>query len=97
MNVVLSQRLILIIAAVAVLSCAGRRKWITSNEAAWIGAAIIFAATGWVLQAVLNVTRATFPNRLDAIAAGIGLTAPVVLALIIGLIILVKQLKRMSG
>jgi|GEM_PF-4199935 hypothetical protein len=94
MNAIISQRLVLVIAALALLSFAGKRKWITPTETGWIGAAMIFAASGWVLQAVLNATRASFASHQQAIYAGIGMTAPLVIALIVALIILVRKLKN---
>jgi hypothetical protein len=62
MGETIAQRLILIIAGVALLTYAGRQKWLTAKEITWVGAAMIFASTGWILQAVLNVTIAKTPS-----------------------------------
>jgi hypothetical protein len=94
MNLVIAQRLLLVLAAVALLSFAGRRKWITPNETGWVGASVIFAASGWVLQAVLNITRADFSNRLEGILSGVALTIPLIISLIAALVILVKKLNN---
>jgi hypothetical protein len=93
MDNALTQRLILIIGAVAMLTFAGRRKWISATETAWIGTALIFASTGWVLQAVLNITRSDFPDRVQAIWMAVAMTAPLIIALAIGLFMLVRRLK----
>jgi hypothetical protein len=94
MNQIITQRLILIVAGVALLTFAGQRKWLTPKEIAIVGAAMIFAATGWVLPAVLNVTIGNFHTRTGAILAAVGLTAPLDIALIVGLVILVRKLNQ---
>ncbi len=94
MNTIITQRLILIIAGVALLTFAGRRGWLSPKETGIVGSAMIFASTGWILEAVLNVTIGNFHTRIGAVLAAIGLTAPLDIALIAGLIILVKNLKR---
>ena len=95
-GLIIAQRLILIIAGISLLTFSGQRKWLRPNEIAWVGAAMIFASTGWVLQAVLNVTIGSFHTRQGAVLAALGLTLPFDLALIAGLVILVKNLKKRS-
>jgi hypothetical protein len=97
MNVVIIQRLIIIVGAVAILSFCARRKWLTPIETALVGGAMIFAATGWILQAVLNITIADFPDRKSAVIVGVLVTLPLVLSLTVGLITLVRKLKRESS
>jgi hypothetical protein len=97
MGQIIAQRLILVVAGIALLTYAGRKNWLRPNEVAWVGAAMIFASTGWVLQAVLNVTIGNFHTRQGAILAAVGLTTPLFLALVVGLTILVKRLAAASG
>jgi len=83
----------MIIGGVALLTAASKLKWLKPVETGWVGAGMIFCATGWVLTAIINITRADFPNPLQAIIIALALTAPLVLSLIVGLVFLVKRSK----
>jgi hypothetical protein len=96
MNVIIIQRLVCLLGGVTILSFAGRRHWLTYLETALIGTAMIFAATGWILPAILNVTIADFPDRLQAVLIASAIMLPLDAALIVGLFFLVKSLKRQS-
>ncbi len=92
--VILEQRLIWIICAVALLSFAAKREWISPIETGWIGGSMIFAANAWIIQALINITRADLPNRRQAIEIGVALAAPLDAALIVGLILLIRSMSR---
>ena len=90
----LSLRLLAVLAASALLTYAARRHWITPNETVLVGIAMIFCASGWVLQSIVPHTMATFGVPSTALLVAIALTSPLILALGGGLYFLVRRLRN---
>ncbi len=90
----LSLRLLAVLAASALLTYAGRRRWITPGETLAVGIAMIFCASGWVMQSIVPHTMAAYGVPSTALLVAVALTAPLILSLAGGLYFLVRRLRK---
>jgi hypothetical protein len=97
MSLTLVQRLLIILAAVGLLSFAARRGWITALETILVGVSMIFCAAGWVLQSVLLTMEGLYPGQPRALWESVGLTIPLVVAMGSGLFVLVRRVGKAAG
>jgi hypothetical protein len=87
----IAAHLIVVLAVYAVIILAGHRKWLKPNELKLVGAAMLFWAIGWLLQPILSVVRSHYTAISTALPISIGLIAPVVAAMVFGLLYVAKR------
>lgn len=90
-------KLLVIITCFAVLTFAGSRRWLRSIETIIIGLAMIFWATGWLLESLVHLSVSLYGASLRAALVAIGLTFPVTLAMSVGLWFLVRRMRKNAG
>jgi hypothetical protein len=86
---------VIVVYALVVFAC--RRQWIKPNEIALIGGADIFWTIAWVLSPLIPVVRTRFPELSTAIPASLGMIAPLIAAMIFGLIYVKKKVMALNS
>ena len=94
----LTLKLLVIISCFAALTFAGSRKWLRPLETTILGIAIIFWATGWLLQTLMpKVAMPIYGPGWHALLLAAAMTLPMTLALSVGLWLLVRRMRRSAG
>lgn len=87
----ITQRMMIVIAAYAVLVLAGSRKWLRPREIAGIGAALIFWAAAWLFEAVVQAVRARYMREAQYVGISLALVVPILIAMGLGLRFVTKR------
>jgi hypothetical protein len=89
----LTLKILTILASVAALTFCGRKKWLRPGEVLWVGVALVFWATGWLLATLVKVTVDLYGHTWRALAMAAAIVFPMTLALSVSLRILVRRLR----
>jgi hypothetical protein len=95
-NTIISQHLFLVIAVYALLVLAARRSWLKTQEVPLVTGAMLFWAVAWILQPVIPLVRTRYPQLAEAIPLSLLMVAPIVVAMIVGVVFVMKKNREVT-
>jgi len=90
----LTLKLLVIISCFAALTFVGSRKWLRPTETVILGIAMIFWATGWLMETLVRLTEVLYGSGPRPVLIAITMTLPMTLSMSVGLWFLIRRMKR---